>query len=219
MPDTTDKEKIIELTKKLRERENNSGRKPGPLGATKARVRMVKEMAKQAIAENAEERLTEQEKEFAELVVSGASLVSAYEQAFPEICYAIEDNGKEGEDRQEYVVDALSYERKYSRANALSKKNDVRSTIILLLEREQVEESHTASRLDNFIVKRLEAEANNPSNSASARIAALKALSEHRAVAIAEQNHANRVSAATSDEVMERIQSMVNAASSGNKKE
>ncbi len=74
--------------------------------------------------------------------------------------------------------------------------------------------SHTASRLDNFIVKSLEREANSQANSASARIAALKALSEHRAVQAAE-SRAGEKAAATSEEVLNRIQARVKELSPG----
>jgi len=85
------------------------------------------------------------------------------------------------------------------------------------LAQEEDDVSHTASRLDNFIVKRLEKEAKDQSNSAAARIAALKALSEHRAVQAAE-SRAGEKAAATSEEVLNRIQARVNELSSGKNK-
>lgn len=222
--DTEDnKAKIIDLVQKLREKESTKGGRPkGPLGANGNRVQLIKSLCKQEIRESASERLTEQEKEFATLVVNGASLVGAYEQAFPEICYRIalrcaHKDDKPCTDECEQAVPALSYEQMYSRANRLSKKPDIRSSIMMQLAQEEDDVSHTASRLDNFIVKSLEREANNPSNSAASRIAALKALSEHRAVQAAE-SRAGEKAAATSEEVLNRIQARVNELSGGKNK-
>jgi len=217
-----DKDKIIDLVAKMRERgKAKGGRPPGPLGATSARIRQIKAMAKEVIREGAQERLTEQEKEFAELVVNGASLAGAYEQAYPEVCFAIalrceHKADKPCDDTCEALVPRLSYEQRVTKANSLSKKPDVRSTIITLLAQEEEEVSHTASRLDNFIVKSLEKEANNPLNSASARITALKALSEHRAVQVAESRAGDKA-ARTSDEVLEAIATRIGQLSGGKK--
>jgi hypothetical protein len=192
------------------ESQGKGGKKKGSTTPTNQnKIAMFKRMAKEAIAEGASDRLTEQENSFAELVASGASLVEAYKQSFPELCYAVQII-----DDREQVVEVMSYERMYSRANALAKKPDVRSSIITRLDQEEGDVSHTASRLDNFIVKRLEAEAADPNNSAAARIAALKALSEHRAVAVAEGKAAERA-AATSEEVMEQIKERVSQLSGG----
>jgi hypothetical protein len=214
--DTDNKAKIIDLVQRLREKQDTKkgGRSPGPLGATKARIRQIKAMAKEVIAEGAQDRLTEQEREFVDLVVNGDSYVGAYEQAYPEKCFEIVlDCRHKGDepcvDACETVRPILSYEQKYTKANSLSKKVDVRSSIMLGLAQEEDDVSHTASRLDNFIVKRLEKEAKDQSNSASARIAALKALSEHRAVQAAE-SRAGEKAAATSEEVLNRIQARVN---------
>lgn len=218
--DTDNKTKIIDLVQKLREKESSKGGRPkGLLGANGNRVNMIKQMAKQAIREGAEDRLTDQEREFATLVVSGASLVGAYEQCFPELCYRIALQCYHKEDKPctedcEVPVLMLSYEQMYSRANHLSKKPDIRSSIMNQLAQEEDDVSHTASRLDNFIVKSLEREANSQANSASARIAALKALSEHRAVQAAE-SRAGEKAAATSEEVLNRIQARVKELSPG----
>lgn len=217
------KAKIIDLVAKLREKESTKGGRPhGSLGATKARIRQVKQMAKEAIAEGATDRLTEQEREFVDLVVNGDSYAGAYEQAFPEKCFEIILDCKHKADQPcvdgcETVRRLLSYEQTYTRANSLSKKPDIRSCIMIGLAQEEDDVSHTASRLDNFIVKRLEKEAKDQSNSASARIAALKALSEHRAVQAAESKAGERA-AATSSEVLERIEARVKELSGGKNK-
>ncbi len=211
-----DKDKIIDLVQKMKEKETKGGRKPGPLGANGNRVHLIKGLCKQAIRESAHERLTPEESEFASLVVNGASLVEAYRQAYPERCWAVVTDDSHGKDA-ERLVELLTYEQISNKANHLSKKPDVRSVIIRMLEQEEEEISHTASRLDNFIVKRLEAEASNPSNSAASRIAALKALSEHRAVQTAETKSAERA-AATSEEVLTRISERVASLSGGKDK-
>lgn len=206
-----DRDKIIDLVARLREKESKAGRPKGYTGANTQRLRILKEESKKIIRENAHERLSAQEAEFASLLVNGASLVQAYEQAFPEECWAIVMDGD-----VETVAPLRTYEQLHSRANALSKKADVRSSVIRLLDQEEDVITHTASRLDNFIVKSLEKEAANQSNSASARIAALKALSEHRAVQTAESRSAEKA-AATPDEVMERIYDRVKQLTSGKK--
>lgn len=213
---TEDKDKIIDLAQRLKEKNSYPrGRKKGPLGATAARIEMIKRMSKEAIRENASERLTEQEKEFATLVVNGASMASAFEQAYPERCWKIALQCQHKGDQPcvpecEVLVPALSYEQKAAAASYVSKKADIRSHIMTLLAQEEEDVSHTASRLDNFIVKSLEKEANDPNNSASARIAALKALSEHSTVKVAENKAADKVSR-TSAEVLDAIQERVNA--------
>lgn len=222
MEDKENKAKIIDLVQRQKElaSKRNQGRKTkGGLPQNAHRIAMFKTMAKQAVLEGAQERLTEAEKLFAELTTSGASLVEAYRQAFPEKAFMLVKDCSHQPDKDcteacERVVEAMSYEQCYSRANALAKRPDVRSAIISSLEQHEGEISHTASRLDNFIVKRLEAEAADPNNTASARIAALKALSEHRAVAVAEGKAAEKA-AATSEEVLERISDRVRQLTGG----
>jgi hypothetical protein len=221
MTDTIDdKNKIIELAERLKEKQDYpKGRPKGRLGATAARIDMIKRMSREAIRENAAERLTEQEKEFASLIVNGASMANAYEQAFPEQVFKVALECRHKGDQPcvpecETLIRVMSYEQVAAKANHVSRKPDVRSQIMNLLAQEEEDVSHTASRLDNFIVKSLEKEANNPLNSASARIAALKALSEHRAVQVAETKAADKASR-TSDEVLAAIQERVKALSGG----
>jgi len=222
MDNEEDKSKIIELAERLKARNSQKGgRNKGPLGASQRRIETIKRLSREAIRENASERLTEAEKEFASLVVNGASLAGAFEQAFPEQCFSIGLDCKHKSDEAcipacEILIPKLSYEQKYTKANRLSKKTDVRSQIMLLLGQEEEEVSHTASRLDNFIVKSLEKEANDPNNSAAARISALKALSEHRAVQAAESRAGDKA-ARTSDEVLEAIGTRIQQLTGGKK--
>lgn len=205
-----DKDKVIELADKRKQ--NKKGIK-GPKDIPNAnRINMYKRLAREAVAEGAFQRLPDADKSFVDLVVSGSSLLEAYKQSYPDICFREELNDK-GETTG--LAQVLTDEQIYSRAHAMTRKVDVRSSITIRLSEERDAVSHTADRLDNFIVKRLEAEAANPLNSAASRIAALKALSEHQVVKVAEGKSADKAKA-TSDEVLEAIQAKVKSLTSGN---
>lgn len=170
-------------------RENNEGK--GNV-ADKRRVELIKQM-RAAAKGAAADHLSAQEIMFAEAIALGEGMAQAYEIAFPEKCHALEPIlNKDGEhvellgEPQYKRVELLTYYQRFDRGNKLSRMPGVRSRIIQLLDQEDEDTSHTARRLDNFIVKALEKEAINQSNNASARISALDKLSKHRAVVAAE---------------------------------
>lgn len=196
MSDLFDKEldsaDIIPISIKQDQTQGRENNKRPPGANTAHRVELIKQM-RAAAKGAAADTLSPEEIVFAEMIAAGEGMAQAYESAYPDKCYSLEPIlNKDGEhleyngEPQYKRVELLTYHQKFDRGNKLSRMPGVRSKVILLLDQEDEDTSHTARRLDNFIVKALEKEAINQTNSASARISALDKLSKHRAVVAAE---------------------------------
>lgn len=180
------------------------------------RVRLIQEM-RQAAKGAAADNLSPQETVFAEMIAAGEGMAQAYESAYPDKCYALEPIlNKDGEhleyngEPQYKRIELLTYHQRFDRGNKLSRMPGVRSKVIQLLDQEDEDTSHTARRLDNFIVKALEKEAINEKNNASARISALDKLSKHRAVVAAEaQREALAKRDLAPDQVIDQIREKI----------
>ncbi len=187
-------------------RQNNTR----PKGAGKHQVNRIREMCRDEIRRSEAARVTPEEEAFCLLLVSGASMADAYLEAYPEKCW------RDITDEQGVVVGrepALSYQARFDRGNRLSKQSHIRAKIITLLEQEEGDVSHTSRRLDNLILKNLEKEATDPTNTPMARISALKQLQAHRAIQVSERQAAERAQRDLAPEelierIHERIQSL-----------
>ena len=173
-----------------------------PKGAGIARVKQIQDMCRSEIKRSDAGQCTDSESMFASMLVSGASMADAYEQAFPENCYTYGDNKQ--------ITGKISYHAMFDRGNRLAREAHIRAKVITLLEQEEVEVSHTSRRLDNMILKSLEKEATDPRNNASARISALGKLQQHRAVQVSEAQQAERAKRDLApDELLEQISARI----------
>lgn len=200
-----DADKVIDLASK-QDLKAPRKRNARPKGAGIDRVEKIKQMCREEVARSEAAKLNEQQELFCSLLVSGCSIADAYEEAYPENCYTLFTDS-EGNSRKQYL---LSYQARFDRGNRLTRIPGVRARIMILLEQEEVEVSHTSRRLDNLILKNLEKEATDPRNPASARILALKQLQAHRAVQVSEQQAAERAKADLApEELLDQIKEKI----------
>ena len=213
---------IVDIAKKQDFKEARKNNRK-PKGVDNHRVKKINDLCRMGINRSEAEKVNNQEEQFAQNVVSGDSMADAYEQAYPDECwvvrpmYDIKGNTVTDANKEPIYerIRTLSYSQRFDKGNKLSRKPHIRAKIITLLEQEEGDVSHTARRLDNFIIKRLEHESTNPLNSASARISAIKELKSHQIVQTAETQAAKRAEEQMApEEVIEQIKARVHSLTS-----
>lgn len=203
--ETDDPNKIVELSERrdiAKERgSEKSGKKPGSADR-EARRELFKEVILEAKSEAALQALTEQEKYFVDCVVDGDSLGFAFATAWPEL--AVDGDGCR-----------LPTTRLYTLGARKAKLPSVRAYLSTRLDEEEGESSHTSSRLNNFVLKRLEHEAEYAKTD-GARLKALEMIAKHKAVQVSEDIAGAKAKAdRTSAEVIEEIQKRITKLTTG----